>query len=77
MFFDSNTNTDIQLSDIKSKLFGIGTDLVMLKILFFESERNRVGLTSDEDYKKWLNDIEKPTWDSIKNYIKNNGGTKS
>lgn len=66
MFFDSNTNTDIQLNEIKRRLITIDTSLLALRAMLLESERNRVGLTSDEDYKQWLNTLDKPTWDLIK-----------
>lgn len=64
MFFDNNT--DIQLNEIKRSLRCIDTSLLALRAMFLESERNRVGLTSDEDYRQWLITLDKPTWDLIK-----------
>lgn len=64
MFFDNNT--DIQLNEINRSLRCIDTSLLTLRIMFLESERNRVGLTSDEDYRQWLITLDKPTWDLIK-----------
>ncbi len=64
MFFDNNT--DMQLNEIKRSLRCIDTSLLTLRVMFLESERNRVGLTNDEDYRQWLITLDKPTWDLIK-----------
>ena len=64
MFFDNSM--DIQLNEIKRSLRCIDTSLLALRVMFLESERNRVGLTSNEDYRQWLITLDKPTWDLLK-----------
>lgn len=61
---------DMKHDYINKKLTVIDGNLLTLRLLFVESERHRFGLTSDEDYKKWLDRMNNLNWKLYEAYEK-------
>lgn len=53
------------------ELQNVNASLLALRVMMLEKEKYIMGMTSAEDYKKWLNGIDKSTWDLL---MKTTGG---
>ena len=60
-FLTGNTEAYTQMNNCELK--SINSSLMALRVMFLEKEKYVMGMTSAEDYKKWLNGIDKSTWD--------------
>ncbi len=67
-FFDSFGDKHFEVID--SRLTTIDSRLLTLIVMFLESEKYRAGITSDDEYKKWLNGIDKSLWNSFDQHVK-------
>lgn len=63
-------NNNIRLQSIEG-------NLISLQIMFLEKEKYIMGMTSAEEYKKWLSSIDKPTWGKLDLYMKTMEGTNN
>lgn len=68
--FGGNDNVGKHFEINNSVLHSIDGNLISLQIMFLEKEKYIMGMTSAEEYKKWLSSIDKPTWEKLDLYIK-------
>lgn len=71
-FFTGNLEATSEMNF--RELQNINLNLLSLRVMFLEKEKYMMGMTSAEDYKKWLTGIDKSTWDLL---MKTSGGNQN
>lgn len=56
---------NITPADLRMEIDMLERSITSLETLILESERHRMGLTSDEDYKMWLRARDQDIWKNI------------